>query len=50
MEALVAAMEYLAAQGVTSAHHMGTWDDVEVFRVAQQRGLLTTRIIVHAAR
>jgi predicted amidohydrolase YtcJ len=44
VEALAAAMKYLAAQGVTSVHHMGTWDDVEVFRVAQQRGLLTTRI------
>jgi predicted amidohydrolase YtcJ len=44
IQALVAAMKYLAEQGVTSVHHMGTWDDVQVFRVAHERGLLTTRI------
>ncbi|MEX2093113.1 MAG: amidohydrolase, partial [Pirellulales bacterium] len=42
--AAVAGMKYLAAQGVTAVHHMGTWRDVEVFRLAQRRGLLTTRV------
>jgi len=42
--ALQAAMQHLAALGVTSAHHMGTWADLEVFRRARAAGRLTTRI------
>jgi predicted amidohydrolase YtcJ len=48
--ALEAAMRYVAAQGVTSAHHMGaipttgTWADVEVFRRAHRRRALRTRV------
>jgi len=44
LEATVAAMDYLAARGVTAVHHMGSWQDVEVFRLAHRRGLLKTRI------
>jgi predicted amidohydrolase YtcJ len=42
--ALDAAMSYVAAQGVTAVHHMGTWDDLAVFRRAHARGDLRTRI------
>jgi predicted amidohydrolase YtcJ len=42
--AAAVAMKYLAAQGVTSVHHMGSWGDVDVFRLAQRRGLLTVRV------
>lgn len=42
--ALEAAMTHVAAQGVTSVHHMGTWDDVAVFRRAHDAGRLKTRI------
>jgi len=45
--ALDAAMAYAVAQGVTSVVHMGTWDDLEVFRRAHDSGRLRTRI--HAA-
>ncbi len=44
IEATVAAMDYLAERGVTAVHHMGSWRHVEVFRIAQRRGLLKTRI------
>jgi predicted amidohydrolase YtcJ len=44
LDATVAAMEYLAERGVTAVHHMGTWQDLEVFRLAHRRGLLKTRI------
>ena len=44
LAATVAAMDFLAARGVTAVHHMGSWQDLEVFRVARQRGLLKTRI------
>ena len=44
LDATVAAMDYLAARGVTAVHHMGTWSHVDVFRLAQRRGLLKTRI------
>ena len=44
LAAAVAAMDYLAAQGVTAVHHMGTWQDLELFRVAQRRDLLKVRI------
>ncbi len=42
--ALQAAMEYVAKQGVTSVHHMGTWDDFAVFKRANKAGSLKTRI------
>ena len=42
--ALTAAMRYVAAQGVTSVHHMGTWSDLEVFERAQRAAALDTRI------
>ena len=44
LDATVAAMDYIAARGVTAVHHMGTWQDLEVFRLAQRRGLLKVRI------
>jgi hypothetical protein len=44
LKATIAGMKYLAEHGVTAVHHMGTWDDVDVFRLAKQRGLLTTRV------
>jgi predicted amidohydrolase YtcJ len=44
LDAAVAAMDYLAARGVTAVHHMGTWQDLEVFRVAERQGLLKVRI------
>ncbi len=43
-QALEAAMTHVAAQGVTSVHHMGSWDDVAVFRRAHDAGKLKTRI------
>jgi len=42
--ALEAAMAYVARQGVTSVHHMGTWEDLAVFERAHRRGTLATRI------
>ncbi|NOZ61354.1 MAG: amidohydrolase family protein [Calditrichaeota bacterium] len=42
--ALQNAQAYLAQNGVTSVHHMGTWEDVHVFQHALKRDLLTTRI------
>jgi predicted amidohydrolase YtcJ len=42
--ALDAAMQYVAAQGVTSIHNMGSWDDVNVFASAAKGGRLRTRI------
>jgi predicted amidohydrolase YtcJ len=44
LEAAVAAMAYLNAQGVTAVHDMGTWRDLEVFRLAHRQGLLTVRV------
>ncbi|MGH7635774.1 MAG: amidohydrolase, partial [Gemmatimonadaceae bacterium] len=43
-QALDAAMSYVAEQGVTSVHHMGTWADLAVFERAHQAGRLRTRI------
>ena len=43
-EALRAAMRHVAAQGVTAVHNMGTWENLEVFRRAHERGELSTRI------
>jgi predicted amidohydrolase YtcJ len=42
--ALEAAMSYVASNGVTAVHHMGTWDDLAVFQRARARGDLRTRI------
>ncbi|HSF15408.1 MAG TPA: amidohydrolase [Vicinamibacteria bacterium] len=42
--ALEAAMHYVAQQGVTSVHHMGTWEDLAAFRRAREKNALTTRI------
>ena len=43
--ALNAAMQYVAEQGVTSVHHMGTWDDLAVFERAHKAEKLRTRIL-----
>lgn len=42
--ALDAAMRYVAAQGVTSVHNMGSWDDLAAFERAHAAGRLRTRI------
>ncbi|MBV9879724.1 MAG: amidohydrolase [Gemmatirosa sp.] len=42
--ALDAAMRYVAAQGVTAVHNMGTWNDLAVFERAHAAGRLRTRI------
>lgn len=42
--ALDAAMRYVAEQGVTSVHNMGSWDDLAVFERAHRAGRLRTRI------
>ena len=44
LDATVAAMAYLNERGVTGVQHMGSWSDLEVFRVAQRQGLLKVRI------
>ena len=43
--ALDAAMAYVAERGVTSVHHMGTFDELATVRRAQQAGRLKTRIV-----
>jgi hypothetical protein len=42
--ALDAAMQYVAANGVTTVHNMGSWNDLAVFQRAHASGRLTTRI------
>jgi predicted amidohydrolase YtcJ len=42
--ALDAAMRHVAAHGVTTVHHMGTWEHLAVFRRAHQSSRLGTRI------
>lgn len=42
--ALDAAMHYVAANGVTSVHNMGSWNDLAVFERARAAGRLITRI------
>jgi predicted amidohydrolase YtcJ len=42
--ALLAAMKYVNAQGVTAVHNMGTFGDLEVFARAAKSKALTTRI------
>jgi len=41
--ALLAAMKYVNAQGVTSVHNMGTWSDLETFKRGAQAQTLTVR-------
>ena len=42
--AFEAAMKYVAEQGVTSVHNMGSWDDLEVFARGQRHARIKTRI------
>ena len=42
--ALDAAMRFVAGQGVTTIHTMGSWDDLAVFQRAHRAGRLGTRI------
>ena len=42
--ALDAAMRYVASQGVTSVHNMGSWTDLATFERAHAAGRLRTRI------
>ena len=42
--ALSAAMKYVAEQGVTSVHNMGTWDELATFARARKSSALDTRI------
>lgn len=44
LAALDAAMEYLAKNGVTSVHHMGGWNEIDIFRQAHATRRLKTRI------
>lgn len=43
--ALDSAMAYVAERGVTSVHHMGTFDDLATFRRAHDANRLKTRIV-----
>ena len=42
--ALTAAMKYVAEQGVTSVHNMGTWSDLATFARAKKSNALITRL------
>jgi predicted amidohydrolase YtcJ len=42
--ALDAAMAYVAEQGVTSVHHMGSWRDLAIFERARHANRIATRI------
>jgi predicted amidohydrolase YtcJ len=42
--ALSAAMRYVAEQGVTSVHNMGTWEDLATFERAHAAGTMITRV------
>jgi predicted amidohydrolase YtcJ len=42
--ALDTAMTYVAAQGVTTVHNMGTWNDLAIFDRARASGRLQTRV------
>jgi predicted amidohydrolase YtcJ len=44
LRALDSAMTYVAARGVTSVDHMGSWSDLAVFERAHAMGALRTRI------
>ena len=43
-QALDNALREAAARGVTSVHHIGHWDDLDVFRRALDAGRLTVRV------
>lgn len=43
--ALDTAMTYVAERGVTSVHHMGTWDALAALKRARRTGALRTRIV-----
>ncbi|MDQ6611508.1 MAG: amidohydrolase [Gemmatimonadota bacterium] len=43
-DALQSAMRYVARQGVTSVHNMGTWAELDIFKRARQLNKLQTRI------
>eukprot|EP01117_Protostelium_nocturnum_P005024 TRINITY_DN1815_c0_g1_i2.p1 TRINITY_DN1815_c0_g1~~TRINITY_DN1815_c0_g1_i2.p1 ORF type:complete len:345 (-),score=115.15 TRINITY_DN1815_c0_g1_i2:166-1200(-) len=47
LKSLAAAMKYFASNGITIAHHMGTFDDLSIFEKARKKDSLITRI--HAA-
>ncbi len=49
LDATAAASNYLAARGITSVCNMGTLGQLEIFRVAQRKGLLKTRISAYTA-
>ena len=42
--ALAAAMKYVAEQGVTSVHNMGTWAELATFARARRANALGTRV------
>ena len=44
IRALESAMNYVLSNGVTSVHHMGSWDDVRIFEKAKNEKLLKVRI------
>ena len=44
MRALEAAMEHVLSRGVTSVHHMGSWDDLRIFEKAKKNNILKVRI------
>ena len=44
LKSLELASDYLLSNGVTSVHHMGSWEDTEIFETAHRSGLLKTRI------
>ncbi|KAA3661215.1 MAG: amidohydrolase, partial [Calditrichaeota bacterium] len=44
--ALKAAMDYVAAQGVTSVHQMGGWGELETLERARDKDILKTRVYV----
>ena len=41
--ALDAAVEYLLSNGITSVHHMGTWNDLATFQRAKNASRLNIR-------
>ncbi|MDF1503110.1 amidohydrolase [Roseisolibacter sp. H3M3-2] len=43
--AIDAATAYVAAQGVTAVHHMGTWEELEALARARAAGRLRTRVL-----
>ncbi len=43
-KAITAAEEFTSSLGITSVHHMGTWDDLETFEILENEQKLRTRI------